>query len=450
MGLDVALFTYREGAHTMHIPTRSRGASSPTARSRSIRRAAGSLAVLAIAAGLVTACGGGGKTTLVWYINPDTGGQASIAASCSTSDYTIQTQVLPQDAGQQRVQLARRLAAGDSGIDLMSIDPAYTAEFAAANFVDPVPQDVQSKLPQAFKGAITASTWNNQLVVAPFWSNVQSLWYRKSFAQKAGLDMSKPVTWDQIITAAADNGGTVGVQANKYEGYVVWINALIMGAGGQIVTDPGAGVNANITINSHAGVTAANIISKLSHSKAAEPDLSVSNEGTVLAPFATPQGAFQVNWTFIYSNYASDKATLNDMGWAMYPESEAGIPSRPPYGGIGIGVSSTSKHTADDWKAVECITSPENQGKYAVSSGNMPSSAAGYQYPALQKAYPASLLALFQQEVTAAGPRPLSPYWSDISGAIQSTWHPSDSVSSSTPASSQNFIQQVLEGKTLL
>jgi multiple sugar transport system substrate-binding protein len=80
----------------------------------------------------------------------------------------------------------------------------------------------------------------------------------------------------------------------------------------------------------------------------------------------------------------------------------------------------------------------------------MPSSAAGYQYPALQKAYPASLLALFQQEVTAAGPRPLSPYWSDISGAIQSTWHPSDSVSSSTPASSQNFIQQVLEGKTLL
>jgi multiple sugar transport system substrate-binding protein len=436
----------------MHVPRRSRGAGAPFGRTRGAHRSrfAAMFAVLATSAGLLTACGGNGKTTLVWYINPDTGGQATIAGECSTNQYTIQTQVLPQDAGQQRVQLARRLAAGDSGIDLMSIDPAYTAEFAAANFVVPVPQNVQAKLPTAFKGAITASTWNHQLVVAPFWSNVQMLWYRKSFAQKAGLDMSKPVTWNQIITAAANNGGTVGVQANKYEGYVVWINALIMGAGGSIVTNPGAGVNANITIDSQAGKDAANIISALSHSKAAEPDLSVSNEGTVLAPFATSAGAFQVNWTFIYSNYSSDKSTLNDMGWAMYPETVAGQPSRPPYGGIGIGVSSTSNHVSDDWKAVECITSPKHQGEYAVSSGNMPSSAAGYQYAPLKKAYPASLLNLFQQSVKAAGPRPLSPYWSDISGAIQSTWHPSTSVSSSTPASSQTFIQQVLEGKKLL
>ena len=80
----------------------------------------------------------------------------------------------------------------------------------------------------------------------------------------------------------------------------------------------------------------------------------------------------------------------------------------------------------------------------------MPSSAAGYGYDKLKAAYPASLLQLFQKEVDAAGPRPLSPYWSDISGAIQSTWHPAGSVSSSTPASSQTFIQQVLEGKKLL
>jgi multiple sugar transport system substrate-binding protein len=434
----------------MHVPQRYRGSHFPLGHSGRRRRLAGSLAVLATAAGLLSACGSGGKTTLVWYINPDTGGQAAIAGRCSTDQYTISTQVLPTDAGQQRVQLARRLAAGDSGIDLMSIDPAYTAEFAAADYVVPVPQDVQSKLPQAFKGAIAASSWNNKLVVAPFWSNVQSLWYRKSFVQKAGLDMSKPVTWDQIIKAASDNGGTVGVQANKYEGYVVWINALVMGAGGNLVTDPGAGDNAKVDVNSQAGEAAAKVISDLAHSKAAEPDLSVSTEGTVLAPFATPQGAFQVNWSFIYSNYASDKATLKDLGWAMYPETVSGQPSRPPYGGIGVGVSSTSNHQSDDWKAVECITSPANQGQYAVDSGNMPSSAAGYSYDKLTKAYPADLLQLFQKEVNAAGPRPLSPYWSDISGAIQSTWHPAASVSTSTPGNSQTFIQQVLEGKKLL
>lgn len=434
----------------MHVLRRSRGAFIPPGRSGTRQRVAGSLVALATAAGLLTACGNNGKPTLVWYINPDTGGQAAIAARCSNDQYTVQTQTLPQDAGQQRVQLARRLAAGDSGIDLMSIDPAFTAEFAAADFVVHVPASVQAKLPEAFKGAITASTWDNKLVVAPFWSNVQSLWYRKSFAQKAGLDMSQPVTWDQIIKAAADNGGTVGVQANKYEGYVVWINALVMGAGGSLVEAPGAGVDAKIAIDSPAGADAAKVINSLAHSKAAEPDLSVSNEGTVLAPFATPVGAFQVNWTFIYQNYSADKATLADLGWAMYPQTVAGTPSRPPYGGIGIGVSTTSKHESLDWEAVQCITSPENQGQYAVDTGNMPSSAAGYQFPALQKLYPASLLALFQQEVNAAGPRPLSPYWSDISGAIQSTWHPANTVTTTTPSSSQTFIEQVLEGKKLL
>ena len=51
------------------------------------------------------------RPTLVWYINPDAGGQAKVAENCSTDEYTITTQVLPQDANEQRIQLARRLAA---------------------------------------------------------------------------------------------------------------------------------------------------------------------------------------------------------------------------------------------------------------------------------------------------------------------------------------------------
>jgi multiple sugar transport system substrate-binding protein len=407
---------------------------------------------LTSAAAMLTSCGGSsGTPVLTWYINPDSGGQAAIAGRCSTSQYTLTTQVLPTDAGQQRIQLARRLAAGDSGIDLMSIDPAYTAEFANAGYLATIPTEDQGQLKQeSFCGAVAASSLKGNLVVAPFWSNVQLLWYRKSFVQKAGLDMSQPVTWNQIIDSAAQNGGTVGVQANKYEGYVVWINALVDGAGGTLVKDPVKGQQAGIEVNSPAGDDAAKIIQKLASSKAAEPDLSVSNEGTVLGPFATSNGAFQVNWTFIYSNYATDKSTQSDIGWTMYPETVAGTPSRPPYGGIGVGVSSTSKHTDLAMKAMMCIVSAKNQGQYAVDTGNMPASAAGYQFPALKKAYPASLLETFQKSVEAAGPRPLSPYWSDISSAIQSTWHPPNSVNAGTPSKSQTFIQQVLDGKKLL
>ena len=437
----------------MHVPRRSRGALTPPGRSDTRRRVAGSLAALATAAGVLTACGGsGGKATLVWYINPDSGGQAAVAENCSTDAYTITTQVLPQDASQQRVQLARRLAAHDSGIDLMSLDPPFTAEFANAGFLAPIPQDMQDKLTQqSFKGAVAAATWGNKLVVFPFWSNTQVLWYRKSFVDKAGIDMNKPVTWDQIIDAAAKNGGEIGVQANKYEGYSVWINALISGAGGELISNADKGIDATIDVNSKAGDDAAAIIDKLAHSSAAPPDLSVSNEGTAGSTFGSPAGSFMVNWTYIYHNYDSTQPDVaKDIGYARYPETVQGVPSRPPYGGIGIGVSKYSSHVDDALQAAACLVTPDMQGINAQLTGNMPASPAGYQYPPLQKLYPPELLSLFQESVNAAAPRSVTPYWSDISGSLLATWHPPASVNQNTPQKSADFMQQVLEGKALL
>ena len=437
----------------MQAPWRTRGRRRPKVAA---------LAALALGSGLLTACSSSSSTTtLVWYINPDSGGQAAVAKACSTDQYTISTQILPQDAGQQRIQLARRLAAKDSGIDLMSIDPPYTAEFANAGFLAPIPQQYQDAIkngggsadgpPQAFKGATDAATWGGKVVVFPFWSNTQVLWYRKSFVQKAGIDMSQPVTWDAIIKAAASNGGQLGVQANKYEGYVVWINALIAGAGGDLITNADKGENATIDVNSQAGDDAAQVIQELADSKAAPPDLSVSNEGTAAATFASDAGSFMVNWTFIWHNYdSSDPKLQQDIGYTMYPETTDGHQAAPPYGGIGIGVSAYSNHVDDAMKAAACLTNAKNQGVNAELTGNMPASSAGYQDPKLHKLYPDDLLQLFQKSLDQAAPRSITPYWSDISSSLQSTWHPPSSVTQSTPKSSASFIQSVLHGGSLL
>lgn len=174
------------------------------------RQGLAGVGALVLSSSLLAACSAsaGSKPELVWYTNPDTGGQAAVAEKCSTDEYTVTTQILPTDANQQRIQLARRLAAHDPEIDLMSIDPPFTAEFADAGFLAPVPQEAIQDLESygTFQGAMDAATWNDELVVFPFWSNTQVLWYRKSFVEKAGIDMSQPVTWDQIIDAAAENG----------------------------------------------------------------------------------------------------------------------------------------------------------------------------------------------------------------------------------------------------
>ena len=419
-----------------------------------IRRGLAASVALMTASGLLAACSAGASSgdTLTWYINPDAGGQAKVAENCSTDDYTIDVQVLPQNASEQRIQLSRRLAAEDPEIDIMSIDPPYTAEFSNAGFLASIPEDLQGKLrQQSFKGAVDAATWDGRLVVAPFWSNTQVLWYRKSFAEKAGIDMKQPVSWDQIIDAAADNDGKVAVQTNKYEGYSVLINALIAGAGGAIAHNTDRGVDLTLEVDSPAGETAAKIIEKLAGSSAAPADLSVSNEGTAGATFGGPQGAFMVNWTYIWTNYDKIQPEVkDDLGFARYPQSTQGKASRPPYGGIGVGVSEYSRHKDEAMQAIECITSPENQGVNAELTGNMPASSAGYQYPALAKIYPPPLLALFQESLDAAAPRTVTPYWSDISGALQSSWHPPDGVDDQTPPDSQQFIEDVLQGRSLL
>ena len=405
----------------------------------------------------LAACGGGdtGTPTLTWYINPDpnpppdfTGafGQAGIAERCSTDAYKIETQILPQSATEQRIQLLRRLAAEDPAIDLMSLDPVFTAEFADAGYLAALPQGMSDGV---LKGAVDGASWDNKLVVAPLWANTQILWYRKSMAEAAGLDMTKPVTWDQIIDAADKEGGKVGVQANKYEGYVVWLNALLQGAGGAILDNTEAGADAKVAIDSDAGKAAADVVAKLAGSKAAEADLSVSNEGTVIGPFAKP-GGFMVNWTFIYNTVKPDEATFKDLGYTRYPATVEGQESKPPIGGINIGVSKFTDDRAAALKAVDCITSEANQVKYAVETGNMPAREAAYQDAGLKKQFPEELLTLWLNSIDTAGPRPPSPYWGTIVGAVLNNWHPASSVGEGTPKRSATFIQNVLSGDALL
>ena len=432
-----------------------------TSRHRSRRRwALGVVAVLA-ASGLSACSDDSGKATLNWYVNPDgVDTLTALAESCSTDQYDIDIQLLPSGATDQRTQLARRLAAEDSSTDLMSLDPVFVAEFANANWLERLPDDVASQATDddVLEGAAETVTWDDGVYAFPQWANTQVLWYRKSLAEAAGLDMTQPVTWDQVIDAAADNGGTVGVQANKYEAYVVLINALIQGAGGDIISDNEAGKEAKIDIDSEAGRAAASVIQKLAQSKAAQPDLTTSNEGTSLGQMYNGPGEFMTNWTFVYQNYKGlvdtgdiTEEDFADLAWARYPATVEGEASTPPIGGIDIGVGAFSEHTDYALEAAACVTSPEGQVDLAVNEGLMPSRTSAYQSPELAEAYPPDLLELFSQSVEDGGPRPKSAYYATISAAVQSIWHSPTTVDpDKTPEESAKFLREVLDGKALL
>ncbi|WP_421742270.1 extracellular solute-binding protein [Cellulomonas sp.] len=427
------------------------------------RRALALVTVLAVAAPLAAcASTASGPPVLTWYINPDNGGQAEIAQQCTESAggaYSIETSVLPRNASAQREQLARRLAAKDSSIDIMSLDPPFIPELAEPGFLAPVPPDVQAAVTKdVVQGALDGATWKDELVTVPFWANTQLLWYRKSVAETAGLDPEKtPVTWQQIMDAAKDQDKYLAVQGKKAESLTVWINALVESAGGQILENPEAPADeVQLGLETPAGEAAATIIGTIGTEGLGGPGLPTEDEGASLSIFQGDKGSFMVNWPFVWSaTQASvedgtlDQSLLDDIGWALYPQVTEGTESAPPYGGINLGIGAYSTHVDLAYEAAQCIVTPEHQAQYFATNGNPPSNTTAYDDQAVKDAFP--MADVIRESLELAAPRPQTPYYNEVSSGLQETWHPPSAVTpEKTPTESTDLITAVLRGEQLL
>ena len=420
-------------------------------------------ACLALSASLLAACGGdgGGVPTLTWYTNPDDGGQAEIARLCTEAaagQYEIKTTVLPRESAEQRQQLVRRLAAEDDSIDMMSLDPPYIPEFAEAEFLAPVPPDVAERVSEGvFESALAGSTWNGQLVAVPFWANTQLLWYRKSVAEAAGLDMTEPVTWAQLIQAAQDQDKLLGVQGIRAEALTVWINALVESAGGHVITDPAANPeDIQLGLTDEAGMLAAEVMRGVADAGVGGPALSTAGEDANATGFEGDNAGFQVNWPFVWPRALSkveagtmDASVPEDYGWALYPQVIEGDDSKPPLGGINIGVGAFSKHPDLAYAAAECATSEENQSYYFVSNGNPAARTAVYDDPEVIEKFP--MAPVIQESLEQAAPRPQTAYYSEVSSSLQREYHPPASVDpEKTGQEATDLITAVLAKEELL
>lgn len=406
------------------------------------------------------AADGDGPTELMWYINPDNGGQATIAEQCSEASggrYTISTSLLPRDAATQREQLARRLAAGDRSMDIMSLDPPFVPELAEPGFLSTPSQElVDRATSDTLDGAKQGAQWDGQYVSIPFWANTQLLWYRESVAEAAGLDMSQPVTWDQIMTAAQEQEKYLGVHGVQGESMTVWINGLIESGGGEIVEgDTSSADTLQLSLDTEEGQKAAEIVGTIGEEGLGGPGIDTQDENAAMEQFRGENGSFMVNWPFVYSatqgaveEGSIDQEVLDDIAWTTWPRVDADTPSAPPLGGINLGVGASSEHQDLAWEAVECIADPAKQAQYMVSDGNPASSESAYQDTAVQEAYP--MYAQIRDSLDQAAPRPQTPYYNEVSSGVQQEWTPVREVNENTPAVSQEFIDSVLKGESLL
>jgi multiple sugar transport system substrate-binding protein len=95
-------------------------------------------------------------------------------------------------------------------------------------------------------------------------------------------------------------------------------------------------------------------------------------------------------------------------------------------GGFNLGVSAYSKNPELAFAAAECLASPESQTTITSLGGLAPTTEALYDDPKVKKAFP--FAALMRETLDDGAPRPVSPAYSDISLAIQKTFHPPESI----------------------
>jgi multiple sugar transport system substrate-binding protein len=413
--------------------------------SRGSRRALACLAVSILGTALLASCGGGsdeaGPRELTFFVAIQPGGTIEeVSKRCSKESdgrYTVTPEFLPTDATQQREQLVRRLGAEDPSIDIVGMDVIWTGEFANAGWVDEWTGGLKKKVTEeVFPNVIETASFEDKLYAAPFNTNTQLLWYRKD------LVPNPPTTWDQMIDQAEGlkEAGTIQVQANRYEGFMVWANALIESAGTPILSGPEAVELKQVPTESALGV-----MGRLASSSAAPASLSTSDEDSARLAFEAGESAFMTNYTFAYASAVGEAPDIaKNMGFARFPQVDPNRPSKPPLGGFNLAVSSFSEHKDVAFDAAACLAGRQSQLTAVELDGLPPSRSDLYADKVVTKAYP-GFAALVKESIEGAGPRPTTPAYQDVSLAVQRSLHPPDKIDAEDTESIYDELKSNLE-----
>jgi multiple sugar transport system substrate-binding protein len=402
----------------------------------------GTVAVLGsamVAAGLLTACGTTSGITINVYYAPEDSFQ-KVVDSCNAKAggrYQIVYNKLQRGADDQRQQMVRRLAADDTGMDILGLDVTWVPEFAEAGWIEEwTGANKAAAEDGVLPGPLETAVWNGKLYGAPKNTNVQLLWYDDRITPQP------PATWDQLMAEAQQlkargKPDAVLFTGAQYEGLVVIYNTLVESAGGHILSDDGKSV-----VMDAGAVKALQILAQVTSTGITDPSLTNAKEDDVRQAFERGNGAFELNWPFVYASYAEDKpADLSHFKWATYPSVLPGQPSKSTIGGYDLAVSTYSKHKPEAFEAALCLRSKESQKFSALNDGVPPSIESLYTddtpldpgkpvdaktNPSMATAYPMrdAILAALKN----AAVRPLTPAYQSLSMVISKVLSPPSKI----------------------
>jgi multiple sugar transport system substrate-binding protein len=420
-------------------------------------------AAVLVAAPTMAACGSESGKEINVYISPIENFQ-TVVDRCNQEAggrYDIVYRKLPRDADGQREQMVRRLAAGDTSLDVLGLDVTWVPEFAEAEWLEEFTgQNKAEATEDVLPGPLETATWNDKLYAATMNTNVQLLWYDEAVVPEP------PETWPEMIDMAKElkaqgKPHQILFTGAQYEGLVVQFNSLVESAGGKILSEDGKSV-----VMDEGAIEALRTLKDVTTQGITDPTLSTSQEQQVQLAMEAPdtKGAFEINWPNVYSAMAeANPERAKTFKWARYPGFDG--PGKATIGGFNLAVSKLSENKPEAFEAVQCLRGEESQKFEALCDGNPPTiegiysdtspgepcpgAEQGADPPTMEATYPMKDTIL--EELKEPAVRPLTVVYQNLSTITSKVLSPPEEIDpESTAEDLRDGLQKALESKGVL
>lgn len=322
-------------------------------------------------------------------------------------DEQVTLNELAGEADAQRETLVQSLQAGNSDYDVMALDVIWTADFAANQWLAPLEGDLEVDTSGLLESTVDSATYMGTLYALPQNTNGQLLYRNTEIVPEA------PENWADLVEsctlAEEAEVDCLTTQLKQYEGLTVNAVGFMEGWGGSVLDDDG-----NVVVDSDEakeGLQA--LVDAYEDGTISSASTAATEEETNLA-FTAGETAYAINWPYMYTNAEDAEATADKFDvQPLVGKYGVGVSTLGGYNN-GINVNSENKATARDF--IEFIVNEENQTWFADNSFP-PVLASIYDDEDLIEQYP--YLPALKESLENAAPRPVSPFYTAISKAVQ-------------------------------
>ena len=368
---------------------------------------------------------GSGATEFTFSFGPDNSGSLEEIVRRFNKKFEgrfrANYRVMAADTGQYFNQVKTEFQAGGGEIDLIGGDVVWPAQFAANGWIEDLSDRFTEEERQAFLPApVESCTYEGAVYGVPWFTDAGMLYYRKDLLENAGFS-EPPKTWEELkeqatkVTSESDAEDGFVFQAAEYEGGTVNGLEYIWTAGGDVLAGDDL---EDVVIDGPRAITGLSTERSMVESGVAPQAVSTYAEQECQAAFLGGRAVFCRNWPYMYA-LAGEESQSNvepgQVGVAPLPVADGQDWSSSGLGGWNfyLNAASSEEEKGAAYELVKFATSPEQQKYRALNGSFLPTLEALYADEEIVEKVP--VIALGESAIKSARPRPLSPYYSDMS-----------------------------------